>query len=370
MKTVHVNLGHRSYDILIGSGLLERSHDFFEKRGIRKRIFLVSNDSLFKLFGKDLLEKLQENDYKVTEILIPDGEKYKNLETVENIYTYLIAQRADRTSTLAALGGGVTGDITGFVAATFLRGIPYIQIPTTLLSQVDSSVGGKTGVNHMLGKNMIGAFYQPHLVYIDTETLSTLSQREFQSGLYEVVKYGLIYDQPFSELVRDSMEDILERTPTVLERVITRCCEIKAEIISNDETERDLRRILNFGHTFGHALEAAAHFQGMTHGEAVAYGMIAATHLSVMEAQLDASVADEIIRNILQVGSLPPIHTLHTEDILEAMSRDKKRLGNQNFFVLLRAVGKPIVTGDVPEEALTEVWEETKRVSASASSRG
>lgn len=367
VKKVYVDLGSRSYDILIEAGLAKQLSNFFDERELRKRIFLVSNDSIFKLIGENLLDNLQDNGYEVSEILIPDGEKYKNLETVENIYSCLVDQRADRTSMLVALGGGVIGDITGFAAATFLRGISYVQIPTTLLAQVDSSVGGKTGVNYGWGKNMIGSFYQPHLVCIDPESLSTLPQREFQSGLYEVVKYGLIYDQQFSKLVHNSLENIQNRDPVVLESIIGRCCEIKSEIVSNDETETDLRRILNFGHTFGHALEAVAQFQGITHGEAVGYGMIAATHLSVVEGYLDSSVADNIIRKILQVGSLPSIHMFPTEDILEAMSRDKKRLGMQNFFVLLKEVGKTIVIGNVSEKVLAEVWEETRRVGASFS---
>lgn len=367
VKKVHVDLGSRSYDILIKAGLTNQLSSFFDEREFRKRIFLVSNDSLFKLIGENLMDNLRDNGYEVSEILIPDGEKYKNLETVENIYGYLVDQRADRTSVLAALGGGVIGDIAGFAAATFLRGISYVQIPTTLLAQVDSSVGGKTGVNYGWGKNMIGSFYQPHLVCIDPEFLSTLPQRELQSGLYEVVKYGLIYDQQFSTLIHNSLENVQNRDPVVLESIIGRCCEIKSEITSNDETETDLRRILNFGHTFGHALEAVAQFQGMTHGEAVGYGMIAATHLSVVEGYLDSSVANNIIRKILQIGSLPPIHTFSTENILEAMSRDKKRLGMQNFFVLLKEVGKTIVVGNISEKVLAEVWEETKRVGASSS---
>ncbi|MDA2926094.1 3-dehydroquinate synthase [Acidobacteria bacterium AH-259-G07] len=360
MKTVRVNLGKRSYNILIGAGLLDQSHEIFGSYGIHKRLFLISNARVFELFGQSLLQKLSENDYQVTEILIPEGEKHKNLQTVENIYTYLISERADRSSTLAALGGGVTGDIAGFVAATFLRGIPYIQIPTTLVSQVDSSVGGKTGVNHHLGKNMIGAFCQPRLVSIDTNTLSTLPQREFQSGLYEVVKYGLICDLEFFEYLETHLESIKKGTSGILEDVISRCCELKAEIISHDETEQNLRRILNFGHTFGHALEAATEFQGLTHGEAVAYGMLAATRLSFMKGYLDSSTRERIIRCICRVGDLPSIDYVPTEGILEAMKRDKKRQGHQVVFVLLKGIGKTIFAGEIEERALAQAWEEAK----------
>ena len=360
MKTVRVQLGKRSYDILIGEGLLDQCHQTFEQYGIGKRIFLISNPSVFQLFGKSLLQRLSENGFQVTEILIPDGETHKNLRTVEKIYAELIAHRADRSSTLVALGGGVTGDIVGFVAATFLRGVPYIQIPTTLLSQVDSSVGGKTGVNHRLGKNLIGAFYQPRLVCIDTNTLASLSQREFQSGLYEVVKYGLICDSEFFSFFEHHLEDIQEKASDVLEKIISRCCEIKAEITSSDEREGNLRRILNFGHTFGHALEAATGFQGLTHGEAIAWGMLAETRLSLREDYLDEPSSERIMLCILRVGELPPIDFVPTKSLLEAMKSDKKRQDDKVVCVLLEGIGKAIVSGEVAESTLIQAWEQTK----------
>lgn len=356
MKTVHVNLGARSYDILIGSGILESAGDFFKKYKVGRRIFVVSNPNVSQLYGRSLMEALSRQEFEVTEILIPDGEKFKNLQTVENIYTYLIAQRADRFSTLVALGGGVTGDVVGFVAATFLRGIPYVQIPTTLVSQVDSSVGGKTGVNHHLGKNMLGAFYQPHLVYIDIDTLSSLPPREFQSGLYEVVKYGLIYDPDFFHYCEDHLEEIGKRVPEVLENIISRCCEIKAEITALDERESDLRRILNYGHTFGHALEAATGFHGLTHGEAVAYGMLASGRLSVSKDLLIASVERRIARCIRRIGELPSIDHIPAEKVLEAMERDKKRQEGRVVFVLLKNIGKTVIEANV-EADLTAIWE-------------
>lgn len=356
MKTVHVNLGERSYDILIAPGLMERAGEFFHKEGIGKRIFLVCVPNLFELHGKHLIERLSSSGFQVTEILIPDGEKNKNLETVENIYTYLIAQRAERSSTLIALGGGVTGDIVGFVAATFLRGVPYIQIPTTLVSQVDSSVGGKTGVNHHLGKNMIGAFYQPHLVYVDIETLRTLPDREFQSGLYEALKYGLIYDFEFFEYFESHLDQIRNRDSEALETIISRCCEIKAEITALDEKESDLRRILNFGHTLGHALEAATAFQGLTHGEAVAYGMIAAARLSHWKNGLEAGTCERIVRCIQRVGELPPIEHLPLESILQAMNKDKKRQEGRLVFVLLKDIGKTTIESGL-ESQVPAVWE-------------
>lgn len=361
MKTVHVNLGNRSYDILIGQALLEQSPKIFKKHGVRNRIFLLSNTCVFALYGDRLLKNLSQEGFDVTEILIPDGEKYKNLATAENIYTYLIAQRADRFSTLAALGGGVTGDIAGFAAATFLRGIPYIQIPTTLLAQVDSSVGGKTGVNHQLGKNMIGAFYQPFLVSVDTDTLSSLPEREFQSGMYEVIKYGLIYDPDFFEYVEGHLCKIKSHDWEVLTEMISRCCEIKAEITSKDETERDLRRILNFGHTIGHALEAATEFQGLTHGEAVAYGMCAATFLSQRKGWLDEATGRRIIHCIRRLGDLPAVDHVSTEKILDAIQKDKKRQGSDIIFVLLKDLGRATISVDVDGPAIAKAWEQTCR---------
>lgn len=356
MKTLPVNLGERSYDIVIGPDSLKRLHEFFEKYRIGKRVFVLSNPSVFQLYGQELRDGLSKSGSQVTEILIPEGEKHKNLHTVENIYTYLIAQRADRSSTLVALGGGVTGDIAGFVAATFLRGIPYVQIPTTLVAQVDSSVGGKTGVNHHLGKNLIGAFYQPHLVVVDINTLASLPEREFQSGLYEIIKYGLIYDADFFQYFEDHLEQLRERTPEVLEHTISRCCEIKGEIVSQDERENDLRRILNFGHTFGHALEAAMAFRGLTHGEAIAYGMLAASRISAIRGLIDSATCERIEVSLRRIGNLPPIKDIPTHRVREAMDRDKKRQEGRIAFVLLKGIGKAVIEVDL-EEQFSEIWE-------------
>ncbi len=356
MKTVNVKLGARSYDILIASGLLTSLSRLFESYQIRRRLFLIANPKVFKLYGEDMQANLGAAGYQVTQIMIPDGEKYKTLQTLENIYTYLIAQGADRHSAIVALGGGVTGDLSGFAAATFHRGIPYVQIPTTLLSQVDSSVGGKTGVNHSLGKNLIGAFYQPTLVCIDVQTLNSLPERELQSGLYEALKYGLIYDPDFFSYFESHLTDLKRRVPDVLETVISRCCEIKAEVTSIDEAEADLRRILNFGHTYGHAIEAAAGYGSITHGEGVAYGMIGAVRLSQERGYLDASAADRLTRCILAVGPLPAIDFLPVDDVFEAMARDKKRHHGDINFVLLERIGKTTVASSVKEESLREIW--------------
>ncbi len=356
MRTVHVHLGERSYDILIDSGLLTRLPDLFHQYGVRNRLFLITNNNVFKLHGERLLKGLNDAGFQAIQILVPDGEKYKTLQTLENIYTYLIAQGADRQSTILALGGGVTGDLAGFAAATFHRGVPYIQIPTTLLSQVDSSVGGKTGVNHTQGKNLIGAFYQPHLVCIDTDTLGTLPPRELQSGTYEVLKSGLIYDADFFDYLEDHLDDIKTRQPEVIENVISRCCEIKAEVTSMDENEADLRRILNFGHTFGHGLEVAAGYGCITHGEAVGYGMIAAVLLSERRGYLDPKAVDRILQAICRIGPLPDITSLAFDSVMDAMARDKKRQHDRINFVLLKQIGKTIIEDDLDQATLREIW--------------
>jgi 3-dehydroquinate synthase len=356
MRTVRVELGNRAYDILIGPKLLDDIGSTFRERGIGQRIFVITNPVVFDLYGEGVMSSLAAAGFKVVHLQIPDGEPSKSLHTVENIYTYLIAQKADRRSTLVALGGGVTGDIVGFVAATFLRGIPYVQLPTTLLAQVDSSVGGKTGVNHRLGKNLIGAFYQPHLVCVDTKTLSSLPVREFRSGLYEVIKYGLIYDREFFDFIADNLPAILSREGTFLERIISRCCEIKAQVIAIDEREENLRRILNFGHTMGHALEAATEYERFKHGEAVAYGMLAAAHLSHREGLIDESTLERISRAICAVGSLPSAADISFDQLSAAMRRDKKREEDQIVFVLLDKIGQTEIRSGFEETLLEEVW--------------
>lgn len=356
MKTVRVELGNRTYGILIGPKLLAEIGEVFREHRISRRVFVITNPLVFDLYGKGVLSALSQHGFSVVHLQIPDGEPSKSLHTVENIYTYLIAQKADRRSTLVALGGGVTGDIVGFVAATFLRGIPYVQLPTTLLSQVDSSVGGKTGVNHRLGKNMIGAFYQPHLVCVDTKTLASLPVREFRSGLYEVLKYGLIYDREFFDFVADNLPAVLEREDSFLERIISRCCEIKAEVIAIDEREENLRRILNFGHTMGHALEAATEYERFKHGEAVAYGMLAAVHLSHREGLIDEPTLNRICRAVCAVGSLPSAADISFDQLSAAIRRDKKREDDQTVFVLLNKLGQTEIRSGFEETLLEEMW--------------
>ncbi len=356
MRTVRVELGNRTYDILIGPKLIGGIGEIFHEQGVGQRIFVITNPVVFELYGEAVVSALSQSGFSVVHLMIPDGEPTKSLHTVENIYTYLIAQKADRRSTLVALGGGVTGDVVGFVAATFLRGIPYVQLPTTLLAQVDSSVGGKTGVNHRLGKNMIGAFYQPNLVCVDTKTLGSLPMREFRSGLYEVIKYGLIYDRPLFDFLVDNLPAILNREDASLERIISRCCEIKAEVIAVDEREQNLRRILNFGHTMGHALEAATEYDRFKHGEAVAYGMLAAVHLSQREGLIDEAALRRICQTVRAVGDLPSAADISFEQLGTAMRRDKKREDDQTVFVLLNGIGQTEIRAGFEDTLLEEMW--------------
>lgn len=357
MTIVKVCLGSRSYPIFIGSNLLPRLGEFFSEAGIGRRVFLVSNPTVGDLYSARIKESLAKAGYEVTDLSIPDGETYKTLETAEKIYTDLIVQKADRNSTLVALGGGVTGDIVGFVAATFLRGVPYVQIPTTLLAQVDSAVGGKTGVNHRLGKNLLGAFYQPVLVCSDLDTLSTLPPRDFQAGLYEVIKYGLIRDSDFFSFFCDQIERTLSREPDVLEKIISRSCEIKADITSRDERESELRRILNFGHTFGHAIEAALDYEEVKHGEAVGYGMIAAAVLSRELDLLDSDNCSRVVDSILSIGALPRLE-LPFESLEEAMWRDKKRQDDRIVFILLSKIGATTAVDSIEAPLLQAAWSE------------
>jgi len=356
MKKARVETGSYGYDILIEEGLLQKAGELFREQGIGNRVFLIANPVVFELHAETLMKSLSSAGYDIVRLLIPEGETAKNLHTVETIYTYLIAQRADRKSTLIALGGGVTGDVVGFAAATFLRGVPYVQVPTTLLSQVDSSVGGKTGVNHRLGKNLIGAFYQPKLVCVDTSTLHTLPGREFQSGLYEVVKYGLIYDGAFFDYFESNLPKILQRESEVVANLIRRCCEIKAEVTTLDEKENDLRRILNFGHTFGHALEAATGYERFSHGEAVAYGMMAATHLSHRLKLIPDSERQRIVATILGIGPLPSAADVSFEQLAGIIQSDKKRQDAQTVLVLLSAIGKTEIRAGFDDTLLAEVW--------------
>ena len=348
MRTVNVALGGRSYAIHIGSGLLTRS-DLIRPGLTSQRVVVITNNVVGPLHLATLLAALRRSDVAAQEIVLPDGEAHKNWETLNLVFDALLAQRAERSTTLIALGGGVIGDMVGFAAATYLRGVPFIQVPTTLLAQVDSSVGGKTGINHPLGKNMIGAFYQPRLVLADTDTLKTLPERELSAGLAEVIKYGLIRDLEFLEWIESNLDRLLARDDEALSYAIERSCINKAEVVAADETESGVRALLNLGHTFGHAIETGTGYGTWLHGEAVAAGTVMAAELSRRLGWLDTAEVERV-REVFLRARLPingP--ALPEERYLELMQMDKKVLAGRIRFVLLRRIGAAVVWGDAEE---------------------
>jgi 3-dehydroquinate synthase len=340
-KKVQVQLGDRSYPIYIGSGEIQRADIASHIAG--QKVLIVSNETIAPLY-LELVEK-QLAGLQVDKVILADGEQYKNLDNLNFIFDQLITCHHDRKTTLIALGGGVVGDMTGFAAASYQRGVPFIQIPTTLLAQVDSSVGGKTAVNHALGKNMIGAFYQPQAVIIDTDTLSTLSDREFSAGLAEVIKYGLIVDPQFFAWLEDNIEPLLNRDQQALAYAVELSCVSKAKVVAADETEQGVRAILNLGHTFGHAIETFQQYKDWIHGEAVAAGMVMAAELSVMAGDLTSDDLERI-KKLLTACALPisPPDGMAAEDFMRLMVRDKKVLDGQLRLVLMKSLGSAFVS--------------------------
>jgi 3-dehydroquinate synthase len=352
MQKIRVELGERSYNIMIGSGRLKDIGRIFEKFEFSNKAALISNPTVYDLYGKTVSESLRASGYALTEVLLPDGEEYKSLASTEKIYEALLKAKLDRKSALIALGGGVIGDITGFAAATYMRGIDFIQIPTTLLAQVDSSVGGKTGVNHPLGKNMIGAFWQPRLVWVDTATLETLPRREFLSGLGEVIKYGVIWDEDFFAYLEANRDKILRLDKEALTHIISRSCEIKSEIVSKDERESGLRAILNYGHTIGHAVETLTGYKKYLHGEAVAIGMHMEARLSQKLGLIENNTVAKIkvLIDSYELPSKMPAE-IQINDLVEKMWIDKKTVGGKMHFVLPEEVGAVrIHSGVAPED--------------------
>jgi len=351
MQTVRVALGEHAYDVLIGADLVGRA-DLLLPHLPAKRAVIVTNEVVAPLYLERVAAPLRGIGVEVTTVVLPDGEDQKTLGTVDRVYGAMLAARCDRRTVVIALGGGVIGDMAGFAAATFMRGVPFIQIPTTLLAQVDSSVGGKTGVNHPLGKNMIGAFHQPVLVLADSETLATLPARELSAGIAEIVKHGLIRDLGFFEWLEANMEQIVARDPEALAHAVRRSVEIKADIVARDPTERGERALLNLGHTFGHAIEAGLGFGTWLHGEAVAAGMVMAAELSRRLGHLsDADVGR--IRNLLIRAGLPAAGpALSAARYVELMSVDKKAQAGQIRFVLLSRLGEAHIRERTPADAL------------------
>jgi len=353
MQTLNLDLGDRSYPIYIGQGLLQQAGLLTEHLQGKSAV-TVSNQTVAPLYLEPVNTALAA--YKHSSVILPDGEAYKNLETLNQIYTHLLESKADRKTTLIALGGGVVGDMTGFAAASYQRGVNFIQVPTTLLAMVDSSVGGKTGVNHPLGKNMIGAFHQPQAVIIDTNTLNTLADRELSAGLAEVIKYGLIRDPEFLTWLDANMDALLARDPESLTYAIQRSCQHKAEVVASDERESGQRALLNLGHTFGHAIEAAMGYGQWLHGEAVATGMVMAAELSGQMGWLSKPDL-EYIRHLLKRAGLPvdPPSTMSGEDFMRYMSVDKKVLDGSLRLILMQSLGESIVTADFDADALKRV---------------
>ncbi|WP_339723163.1 3-dehydroquinate synthase [uncultured Paraglaciecola sp.] len=353
MATLTVELGERSYPILIQANLLD-DPQVLTTHLTTKKVVVVTNDVVDPLYFPIVSHALA--GYEVSKIVVPDGEQHKNLQSFEMVISKLLEMSAGRDTTLIALGGGVVGDLTGFVAASFQRGMPFIQIPTTLLSQVDSSVGGKTAVNHPLGKNMIGAFYQPKAVLIDTNSLSTLPSREFSAGMAEVIKYGVIYDADFFIWLEENQQAIKQHELAALQYMIARCCEIKAEIVAIDERESGLRAILNLGHTFGHAIEAEKGYGNWLHGEAVSSGIVLASAVATKMNWLDASEFSRI-ESLLQAFDLPTVapSDMTYDDFVRHMRHDKKVQAGQLFFVIPKGIGKAVVTNEISDEVLQAI---------------
>ena len=354
MRQVTVSLGTRSYSILVGPNLLRQLGRHCAELKLGKRCAIISDTNVAKRYAAGAEKSLRAAGFDPVRVVVPAGETAKSLNTVQSCYDKLATHRLERKSFVIALGGGVVGDLAGFVAATYLRGIPFVQVPTTLLAQVDSSVGGKVGVNLRSGKNLVGAFYQPRLVLCDLKTLSTLPLREFRAGLAEVIKYGIIYDRDlFARLERD-LDKLLKLNAKTLGDIVARCCEIKAEVVAQDETETGLRAILNFGHTIGHALEAISHYGKYLHGEAIAIGQVAAAELSAALAglpQLDVERVSDLFRR----ANLPTSVDLNQREIKQlfsAMRLDKKVSDGEIKFVLAQRIGEVVCGQQVPEELI------------------
>jgi 3-dehydroquinate synthase len=360
VHTVPVQLGRRSYAIKIGGGLLARLGGECARLKLGARCAIITDTNVGRRFAKAAFNSLATAGFSPSLIVVPAGETAKSLKTVQTGYDLLAAQRLERKSFIVALGGGVVGDLAGFVAATYLRGIAFVQVPTTLLAQVDSSVGGKVGVNLKAGKNLVGAFYQPRLVLCDLDTLATLPEREYRAGLAEVIKYGIIYDAKlFAQLERD-LPKLLRREPKTLAAVVARCCEIKAEVVGQDETEGGLRAILNFGHTIGHAIENISGYGKYLHGEAISIGQVAAAKLSHALTGLSGRDAGRI-RDLFQLSGLPyfiKLNAVQRRKLFAAMKLDKKVSGGEIKFVLARKVGRVVwgrrVPGNLINRALGE----------------
>jgi 3-dehydroquinate synthase len=354
VQTLHVDVGHSRYPIAIGSGLLI-DRDWMNTHVPGRDLLIVTNSTVARLYLATLRDSLAGR--RIADCILPDGEQHKTLQTAAQVIDALVAEKMNRDATVLALGGGVVGDIAGFAAACYQRGIGYVQIPTTLLAQVDSSVGGKTGVNHSGGKNLIGAFYQPLAVIADTDTLGTLPDRELRAGLAEIIKYGCVWDASLFDWLDRNISALLAREPAALAYVIARSCEIKAAVVGRDERERNLRAILNFGHTFGHAIEAATAYRTYLHGEAVGMGMLMAADLSHRLGWIDIAVRDRVCGILVKAGLPTEAPRVGAAKALELMQMDKKVLSGAIRLVLLEKLGHAVVTADYAQAALDATLE-------------
>ncbi|HUQ28039.1 MAG TPA: 3-dehydroquinate synthase [Usitatibacter sp.] len=350
-STLNVALGERSYPIHIGSGLMARAELYAPHVG-RRRVAVVTNSTVAPLYAAQLERALAAAGATCQRIVLPDGEEHKEWATLQRVFDALLEAQADRGTVIVALGGGVVGDLAGFAAATYQRGVAHLQVPTTLLAQVDSSVGGKTAINHPLGKNMIGAFHQPLAVVADTATLETLPAREYAAGLAEVAKYGAIYDEPFLAWIEAHVDPLRARDPVALAIAIRRSCEIKADIVAEDERETGARALLNFGHTFGHAIESASGYGQVLHGEAVAMGMALAARLSARQGRIRESEAERLVALLERLGLAVKAPRFEPDVWLRYMGRDKKNDAGRITLILLDALGRGVIVKDTPPAEL------------------
>ncbi|PYS01944.1 MAG: 3-dehydroquinate synthase [Acidobacteria bacterium] len=359
MQSIHVRLAHAAYEVIVGVGVFEKLEEHLRRAGLGGPFLIVSQPRIFRAVGKDLSKKFPI-------VLIPDGERAKTLTTVSRLLDRMVELKLTRQSTVIAVGGGVVGDVAGFAASIYMRGIAVVQVPTTLLAQVDSSIGGKTGVNHRVAKNLIGSFYQPRLVLSDPLVLQKLPDREYASGLYEALKYGIIRDATLFEDFERDVATFLKRDPEALERLVAKCAAIKAHVVMSDEKENDIRRVLNLGHTVGHGLEAAAKYQRIKHGEAVGYGMIAAARISTALEKLALADRERIEAAIRSIGRLPALSGVNSKFILDALQHDKKIRDGAVHFILPRKIGCVEITPGVPlnivREVVKGILDEGKRV--------
>lgn len=344
---IHIAVQSRSgaYTIAIATGLVERLHDLLRDARLDGRRFAISSPLVWQLHGRTVSRALPG----IEPILVPDGERSKHLQTATRIFDALIRATADRSSLIVALGGGVIGDMAGFVAATYLRGVGFVQVPTTVMAQVDAAIGGKVGVNHPLGKNLIGTFYPPRLVVVDPTLLDSLPRREFRAGLYEVVKYGMTSSRALFDRLDQNVPAVFARDPSVLVPLIAESCAIKAAVVSDDEREAGPRRVLNFGHTAGHALETVTRYRRFRHGEAVGYGMLIAAELAVARGALAETERQGLAGLIAKLGPLPPIGDLSAARLLEAMRHDKKVVAGRLHVVLATTIGATTIVDDVTD---------------------